>query len=227
MRQPYENVYIGNFIYTLGYLAGQRGINIANTSMQLLQQTPADCSIGDLLTKWGGKNFIFEFKRSEKLVQQEFKKDHKNLLINTIKRGNQSKFLDISKKCHFMAFPFEIAEKTTLNFMCYIDIRNQAIQYHGQCLDMTAFCNDLLNSNAAIGVDSNEFSEYLDYIATFTDGDSSEGFTGVIVNVTNKGEINMFEIDNLRILSHTIDSPELELVREHKPPRGMGGHSIG
>lgn len=223
MRQPYENVYIGNFIYTLGYLAGQRGINIATTSMQLLQQTPADCAIGDLLAKWGGKNFIFEFKRSEKHVQRELKKDHKNLLISTIKRSNQSKFLDISQKCHFMAFPFEISEKTTLNFMCYIDIRNQAIQPHDQCLDMTVFCNHVLNNNADIGVDSHEFSEYVDYLATFSNTDSSEGFTGVIVNVTNKGEINMFEIDNFKSLSHTIDSPELELVREHKPPRsGVG-----
>lgn len=220
MRQPYENVYIGNFIYTLGYLAGQRGVNIATTSMQLLQQTPADCSIGDLLTKWGGKNFIFEFKRSEKRVQHELKKDHKNRLINTINRSNQTKFLDISKKCHFVVFPFEIAEKTTLNFMRYVDIRNQAIQSHGQCFDMTTFCNHLLNQNVDIGSGYQEFSEYLDYIATFSDADSSEGFTGVIVNVTNKGEINMFEIDNLKILSHTIDAPEP--VREHKLSKGIG-----
>ena len=61
----YENQYIGVFIYSLGILAGRKTLPIED-SVNLLQQTPAGKTFGDLLMQWQGKNFIIEFKRNEK-----------------------------------------------------------------------------------------------------------------------------------------------------------------
>jgi hypothetical protein len=72
--EPYENVYIGAFVFALGYAAREKNMRPTDTYAQLLQQTPGDRPLGDLLTSWEGRSFVFEFKRREAGLQSERKK---------------------------------------------------------------------------------------------------------------------------------------------------------
>lgn len=208
MRQPYENILLGNFILTLGYLAGKRGVELNQTALQLLQQTPDDHTVGDLFANLKGRNFIFEFKRNEPQVKSEFEKTQRAKLLTALKHPEAEKTAELSYRCHFMCFPIRAAT-TTLSFMPYAAIRNSTSQDHQRSFDLSRFCDDLLGPVPVLGVSYELFSKYLDVLAHFADDDPSDGGggggMGVIMNISDSGEITVVEIDNLRVLARTLD----------------------
>lgn len=207
MRQPYENILLGNFILTLGYLAGRRGIALNQTALQLLQQTPDDRTVGDLFANLKGRNFIFEFKRNELQVKSEFGKPPRAKLLAALKHPGAEKTTELSYRCHFMCFPVRAAT-TTLSFMPYASIRDNKSQDHQRSLDLSRFCESLLSSAPGLGVSYELFSKYLDVLAHFTDDappDGGGGGMGAVMNISDNGEIAVIEIDNLRVLARTLD----------------------
>lgn len=59
----YENITIGNFLFALGYsLRDRQGRYLLAGSINLLQQTPADQLLGDVLLKFKGVARLIEFK---------------------------------------------------------------------------------------------------------------------------------------------------------------------
>lgn len=59
----YENIVIGNFLYGLGYSVGtKKGGNEVFSVVNLLQQTPADKELGDVLLEFPGVVKLIEFK---------------------------------------------------------------------------------------------------------------------------------------------------------------------
>lgn len=53
MLSPYENVIIGNFIYGLGLVMGKNPRQI-DSCVNLLQQTPLDKVLGDVMLQFPG-----------------------------------------------------------------------------------------------------------------------------------------------------------------------------
>ena len=96
---PYENIYIGNFIYSLGYLSAKFNESSEDAGVHLIQQTPNDKKWADLLTRWQGKFFILEFKREEIGCKQELRKKYckKNVCSNDCTEHRSSYFDDIRK----------------------------------------------------------------------------------------------------------------------------------
>lgn len=221
MRQPYENIYLGNFILTLGYLAGKHGIELSQTALQLLQQTPDDRTVGDLFAHWGGRNFIFEFKRNELQVKSEFGKHQRAELLATLRRPESEKILALSHQCHYMCFPVRAAT-TTLSFMPYALIQDSKAQDPRNYVDLTCFCASLLNGSPGLGISYELFSKYLDVLARFTDGDPpGGGGAGAIMNISEKGEINVVEVENLRVLARTLDHEPDPPARTKTRSRGF------
>ncbi len=73
--EPHENVLIGNFLYMLGLMIGARsGSNIPPGCVNLLQQTPNDKLIGDILAEFDGAVRVIEFKRSTADLSKEISK---------------------------------------------------------------------------------------------------------------------------------------------------------
>ena len=62
MLSPYENVIIGNFLYALGLAMGRQSMPV-DGCVNLLQQTPADPALGDLMLQFPGVWRLVEFKR--------------------------------------------------------------------------------------------------------------------------------------------------------------------
>lgn len=62
----YENVVIGNFLYGLGFSIGMSTIGNNQLSIiNLLQQTPADKELGDMLLEFPGVVRLIEFKNGD------------------------------------------------------------------------------------------------------------------------------------------------------------------
>lgn len=211
MRQPYENILLGNFILTLGYLAGRRGIELNQTALQLLQQTPDDRTVGDLFANLKGRNFIFEFKRNELQVKSEFEKPQRAKLLVALKHPDAGKVAEWSYRCHFMCFPIRAAT-TTLSFMPYASIKDATSQDRQRSLNLSRFCEGLLDAAPGLGVPYELFSKYLDVLAHFADDDPPDdggggggGGMGAIMNISDSGEITVVEVDSLRVLARTLD----------------------
>lgn len=77
MKLPYENVYLGNFIFALGHQAARTNKGLIDKAVQLVQQTPDETKLNDLFINWSGKNFIFEFKRNAEKIAMELEKKRK------------------------------------------------------------------------------------------------------------------------------------------------------
>lgn len=78
----YENVVIGNFLYGLGFAVGNRVEgDVFPSIVNLLQQTPDDQALGDLLFEAPGMLWIFEFKlRENEDGQAKEEKRHEELM---------------------------------------------------------------------------------------------------------------------------------------------------
>ncbi|APG05609.1 hypothetical protein BJI69_18000 [Luteibacter rhizovicinus DSM 16549] len=71
----YENTVIGSFLYGLGLEVGaQLGTSVLVSGVDLLQQTPLDQSLGDLLIKAPRYFRLIEFKRATNQEMKEHKK---------------------------------------------------------------------------------------------------------------------------------------------------------
>lgn len=97
----YENVLIGNFIFSYGYYLGIKKEPTEDRIVGLFQQTPTDQTISDLFLGAKSRNFIFEFKRD---IGKPGKDDEKRKRL--ICEIDQDKELGaLSYGAHFMVGP--------------------------------------------------------------------------------------------------------------------------
>lgn len=114
----YENVVIGNFLYILGLFDGAGIGPSARTrrAVSLLQQTPLDKSIADVLVQSPSSIFIIEFKRkgaSEK--KEDSKKDNLQIALKDLPELTQ-----FSKEIHWYVKSEVVAEQLTLEIVPYL-----------------------------------------------------------------------------------------------------------
>ncbi|EKU29796.1 MULTISPECIES: hypothetical protein [Alcaligenes] len=93
----YENITIGNFLFALGYsLRDKQRKNMLAGSVNLLQQTPADKLLGDVLLKFTGVVRLIEFKAEGANLAKE-KSRHSILCVAVQER----QFESISREVHW------------------------------------------------------------------------------------------------------------------------------
>jgi hypothetical protein len=189
----YENQYIGVFIYSLGIIAGRRALPISD-SINLLQQTPADKTFGDLLMQWQGKNFIIEFKRNEMGLATELKKPKRERLINEINKGNKALGL-ASIKSHFVGYAISEVVLVFKRYVLFNFSQEPAI-------DFESFVNALSDPQSQVGItDPKEFESYVRYLIKAADGDD---VSGIIVNASSGGGFNFIVYNSYRELNQKI-----------------------
>jgi hypothetical protein len=231
MSEPYENVYLGNFILTLGYLAGQRNIPLNCIAVEQLQQTPGDTAVGDLFASWQGRNFIFEFKRREANVRWEFRKENRVRFLHAINdktNGKARTLFTASTMAHFVCFPSS-TPSSTLAFLPYVRIIDSASQDSSRAIDLTRFCAALLEHPPRLGMTYKHLPEYLDLLSgAHEEGSGSSGGSAVIMNISDDGGIGIVVADTLQVLAKALDTqkepPVLEkgFEMEVPKPRGQG-----
>jgi hypothetical protein len=94
----YENVVIGNFLYLLGATVQAKSkSNITTSIVSLLQQTPADKELGDVLLEFPGVIRLIEFKSLDNKSPKE-KARHRQL---TVAIGEDDHLIMLSKSIHW------------------------------------------------------------------------------------------------------------------------------
>lgn len=99
-EDPYENAYLGAFLYALGYEAGKNGSE-PTLCPNNHQQTPFDPCWADLSITDGDSGFLIEFKRdrSNRCLSAETEKAD---LIRAA--GGEPPLKDLAHKCHFLGY---------------------------------------------------------------------------------------------------------------------------
>lgn len=164
----YENQLIGHFIYELGLYAGAQNLK-RNNEIHLIQQTPLDTKLGDLLANYGGKFFLFEFKRSAKDIASEFGKEkYKALKFDT--RSSKNQLFTLSKKCHYLAYGDPSA---FLKFNNYLSLEDTI--FMSKSIPMVEFIKQL-NDRDDVGIKNyEEFIAYIKYISLVEKDSVSSG----------------------------------------------------
>ncbi|MCO7247532.1 hypothetical protein [Halomonas sp. Mc5H-6] len=196
MKQPYENVYLGNFIFALGFQAAQTEKGLSDKSVQLVQQTPDEQKLNDLFINWSGKSFIFEFKRNPDKVSTELEKEAKKLLNESLNSPANEEVLALSNKSHFLGFGLERG----LGFIPYSTIHNDIDSY----CPLDEFCLALVGGEHDFGLSYDELTKYLAFIASATKS-TTDGCGGFILNISDDGCLNMIPFDNVDVLSQSLD----------------------
>ncbi len=163
MGPPYENVYIGTFLFSLGFAFRARNPTRASpVSIDLYQQTrKGEQLVGDLLTSVGGKVLIIEFKRSCDSLNSELKKPNRANLRALLSEGHDMRFADISRRCHFLAFA-SVDESGTqcLFYKPYSEMLNEAVCH--PAVSDEEFISKYLDMNSFdVGVQPEDFKYYL------------------------------------------------------------------
>lgn len=166
----YENLLIGDFIYSLGYASCQ--MKVINNKVDLLQQTPADSTVGDLIGRIGGMNFIMEFKRNRQLLKSETKKAFKDFLL---KDNLSSELLVVSAKSHFIAF----WENMELSVSPYLYLNPKYSTNFPEPFSQDVFFKMLIGQK--VGADKDEIRTYLTFLEKNTKPTNTSS-SGVLVN---------------------------------------------
>jgi len=116
----YENIIIGNFLYALGVSIGKATANTRHFSViNLMQQTPDDKLLGDLLVEFPGVVKLIEFKNRKSSKKKE--KDKIRQL--KIALNNNIEMLKISNSVHWYI------ETDPLEKVCF----NKIVPYINAC----------------------------------------------------------------------------------------------
>lgn len=209
MQQPYENLYIGSFIFALGYAAGRKNTGSENTFAHLIQQTPKDKEWADLLAAWEGRQFLFEFKRNEKWLCTERTKSycksdcpedcsaHGSNFFTAILSDEHEQQRSVSDKCHFAAYGHINGDESDIRFISYRKIENSTHQT-AEFYSLNSFC-EKMQSGRIEGATPDEMKSYLDFLSKCVSG-SGKGTTGVLISVGKDGSIkcaSLVSIDTL------------------------------
>ena len=151
----------------MGYSCCQLGVK--NNKVDLLQQTPGDCTIGDLVAMIGGRNFIMEFKRDRKLLDTERKKESRDFLL---KDALIKDLLLISVKSHFISF----MENGELLVNPYLSLNPKYNPHFTEPYSQNIFFKGLIELE--IGVDGNQIKTYTEFLSK----NSTVGSASVLVN---------------------------------------------
>lgn len=208
MRPTYENVYIGTFIFSLGYMFGAKNNGRqASVAIELYQQTPAgERLVGDLLTSVDGKCIIVEFKRDIAGIPKELEKQSKALLRRELQSGNDARFLEISRRCHYIAIASKYSDTHTrcLAFLPYVDLVTQD-QTAWQWVSDATFGQGYISFESSVfGVSGEDFDYYIRELAKVAGGSCG----GLAVSVDADGLRSAVVFEDVRELRMKIAEAE-------------------
>ena len=248
MHKIYENIYIGKFIFLLGVVSERQRLASSkelNISIDLYQQTPADPKIGDFFSSLDGRNLIIEFKKdSDSIDSKELGKQ--DALLESLKEKNDNVLHKLSYYSHFLGIGENDGGKSAgvkfRSYLPYKDFKHVSFPMldfidrycKGDNVDFLIKDGKAIQSH--IGCDGNRFNEYLELLASLYKSDRSASTGGLIVNISEEGNINCLSVPDIQNLVLTLSelnrnieraspapsfSPNNEITSSFTP-RGMG-----
>lgn len=220
----YENITIGNFLFALGYsLREKQGRNLLAGSINLLQQTPADQLLGDVLLKFTGVVRLIEFKAEGARLFKE-KARHTALSIAVQERQLEA----ISREVHW-SIETKATEKTLgLRVVPYLDAFPRPREPKVKLLEefISTLASDIATQNTAYT--GAQINEYLSWVRR-TQGTGEVGTGGLLLLAEPGGLLRFAPLTDLLDLNleHSLWikerqvrlEKELELLRMREEER--------
>ncbi|WP_444898814.1 hypothetical protein ACJJIX_13155 [Microbulbifer sp. VAAC004] len=187
----YENVIIGNFLYGLGHAIGSEVRNKETLSViNLLQQTPADKELGDVLLEYPGIVRLIEFKNRSGSFKKE-KRRHSQLKAAL---GNNIKYKNISKSIHWYVETESFDECCVNNIKPYLEAFDDEIKSR---FTLETFIEeikqDVIHSDSIFSRD--DYKDYLSLVSR-CQGTGEVGTGGIVIAVSEK-RIKYFQFTNI------------------------------
>jgi hypothetical protein len=232
---PYENIVIGNFLYGLGLAIGTRsGASAPKGCINLMQQTPLDQKLGDVMLQFPGMLRLLEFKRSGNASDKE------NYKLKMLRVVIAKHLVPVSRAIHWYveSMPSPAAGNVPIRLCCYLELDTSPT-----LKTLADFSNEF--AQQALDPPKNEptpelISEYLRCLGDLAkEGTASGG--GMLVKISPDGQLSYVVLSDIRqlILQHThmhvqqhqlaIDiemgqdaQHKLQYSLERQPTKGLG-----
>jgi len=227
----YENVFIGNFIYILGVQIGMALRDQKKevpTCINLLQQTPADKLLGDMLADFPGCSFLIEFKRE----RNKDKKEKGKIDILRKALNNDSEMTIISRSAHwFIQIKDSIKGEPKTSVVPYLEMgqintltedENKSFEFFIKEIVIEALDLPEKEEVKAVGASAKEMSLYLKLLKKVYGSNSELKLGGIIINVSKDGMLS-YVVTNDITKTHKKVIEEYQQVMEKTLQRGIGG----
>lgn len=189
----YENVVIGNFLYGLGSAVRAKSkSDIVASSVNLLQQTPADKELADVLLEFPGVVRLIEFKQSNnKSDKEKTKLTHLRAMI-----GDDKKLTEISKSIHWFVETTPKNQNFISRIVPYLDLEYEP-QNKNQ-YKLADFIEDIakeaINSKNLFKRD--ELRGYLQLVKRINNKDTNST-SGIFLSINSEGKLFFIELTNM------------------------------
>lgn len=199
----YENVIIGNFLYGLGVSVGLKVKLEENKKypavINLLQQTPSDKLLGDMVLEFPGVVRVIEFKNKHNPSDKEsIRVKALNMALSSQKRMQQ-----ISREIHWYIETEPFEEICANKIVPYLDAYNGTLSQYQLEEFIMSITSEMVSRTPNIS--HKEQKAYLDLIAKCQNGTGSGsdkvGTGGLIVSVSKEGiqYVEFSRIEQLRL----------------------------
>lgn len=197
----YENVVIGNFLYGLGVSVGARlGGNVLPASVNLLQQTPEDKALGDVLLSFPGTLRLIEFKSSANRSGKEEARHRK--LSNALDEGQR----EVSHLVHwYVETTPDVQAGVKTYFSSYLSALSLPAR-QADPLNLERFIAQTARSIFSAHSDAENTETVSDYLklVRVCQGVGEESSAGALIVVCDgKGNLRYAELKNIMELSMT------------------------
>lgn len=223
----YENVVIGNFLYGLGLAVARRVRETKFPSViNLLQQTPDDEALGDLVMSFPGVMRILEFKQQSNTSHKE---PHRHARLK-VALGDSEARIRTSREVHWFIETAPTETSFVSRIVPYLDAYPADQSRH----DFASFVE--ATADAAVGGESRSshdaMKDYLLFLAACHKS-GKIGSGGLVVKISPDGSLGYVALESLRdmlltrgkVISRILEQEkalELERPIEHKLEREQG-----
>ena len=219
MTTPYENLHIGTFIYSLGYLAARHlGHVDVDAAVNLYQQPPGDTALGDFLYSLSGRSVLIEFKRDREEISAEIKKPIKAMLINSLREREDVR--SVSEKMHFLAYPD--AEEGSREYRLLLTPYAFLATGRDNRVGMDEFISSYFNQE--IGGKREEFKLYLKALLMLSEkaGAGAKPIPGLVLNIDSEGRVHCLSFDDVRQFDLEMDKRQSRSQQERTREQDWG-----
>jgi hypothetical protein len=191
----YENILIGNFLYGLGLKMGFRATagHSDPVCVNLLQQTPLDQPLGDVLFANPRILRVFEFKRQANTSDKE--REKRSLLEDALTGPGLEHLLRISREIHwYIESDYQVVGDFT-QVLPYLNFLSR----EGPIWELSDYIEQLANEAVNAPDDpektavSKEYVKFLSWLAKSKPGGSGS----LILSVTGTGALQFMHFDDL------------------------------
>jgi len=230
---PYENIVIGNFLYGFGLRIGQLSAeDVRPMCVNMLQQSPMDHALGDLMVANAGVTRLIEFKRERNPSEKE---ETKRMLLSRA-LTEKPHLHPISREIHWYIETSEKAKNLVSRVVPYLDFADP----QAPTTTIKRFTASVAADAVAKEIDAETQAAYKQYVnlVAVSHGGLQGASGGLIVNYSEEHGLRYVLVADVRdlLLDHRLvreayfervrqqamEMNREQAVRERRLSRGRG-----